>query len=113
MHWPDEIRDPAAVHPPDQKVSEEEIEGALALMESMARDDLNGRELKHAYTDALAKIIEARLEDRELPDAPEPEQPAQVLDLMAALNESVQKARPPEATPTYTNRPRRPRPTRR
>ena len=93
MRWPDEIRDPSAVDPPNEKVSEEEIEGALALMESMSRDDLDGPEFEDTYTDALAKIIEAKREDRELPEVPEPEKPAQVLDLMAALNESVEKAK--------------------
>jgi DNA end-binding protein Ku len=93
MRWPDEIRDPAAVDPPNETVSEEEIEGALALMESMSRDDLDGPEFEDTYTDALAKIIEAKREDRELPEVPEPEKPAQVLDLMAALNESVEKAK--------------------
>jgi DNA end-binding protein Ku len=93
MHWPDEIRDPAAIDPPNETVSEEEIEGALALMESMSRDDLDGPEFEDTYTDAIAKIIEAKRDDRELPDVPEPEKPAQVLDLMAALTESVEKAK--------------------
>src|SRR3954465_2289695 len=34
MRWPDEVRDPAAVDPPDEQVSEKEIEGALALIDS-------------------------------------------------------------------------------
>jgi DNA end-binding protein Ku len=93
MRWPDEVRDPAAVDPPHEKVSEEEIEGALALMESMSRDDLDGPEFEDSYTDALAKIIESKREDKPLPDAPEPEQPGKVLDLMAALTESVQQAK--------------------
>jgi DNA end-binding protein Ku len=93
MRWPDEIRDPAAVDPPNEKVSEEEIESALALMESMARDDLEGPEFEDAYTDAMAKIIEAKREDRELPAIPEPEQPGELVDLMAALQESVSKAK--------------------
>ncbi|MFJ8786930.1 Ku protein [Streptomyces sp. NPDC102476] len=93
MRWPDEVRDPAVVDPPHEKVSDEEIEGALALMESMSRDDLDGPEFEDSYTDALAKVIEAKRDDRELPEAPTPEQPAQVLDLMAALNESVKNAK--------------------
>jgi DNA end-binding protein Ku len=93
MHWPDEIRDPAAVDPPNEQVSDEEIEGALALMETMTRDDLDGPEFEDAYTDALAKIIESKREDRPLPEVAEPEQPAKVLDLMAALTESVEKAK--------------------
>ncbi|WSQ06356.1 Ku protein [Streptomyces sp. NBC_01231] len=93
MHWPDEIRDPAELLPPPTEVSEEEIEGALALMESMTREDLEGPEFEDAYTDAMAKIIEAKREDRELPEVPEPEKPGEVLDLMAALTESVNKAK--------------------
>ncbi|MFC4502952.1 MULTISPECIES: Ku protein [Streptomyces] len=93
MRWPDEIRDPAELLPPPTEVSGDEIEGAVALMETMARDDLEGPEFEDRYTDAMAKIIEAKREDRELPEVPEPERPGEVLDLMAALNESVQKAK--------------------
>jgi DNA end-binding protein Ku len=93
MHWPDEIRDPAAVDPPNEQVSDEEIEGALALMETMSRDDLDGPDFEDTYTDALAKIIESKREDKPLPEVAEPEQPAKVLDLMAALTESVEKAK--------------------
>ncbi|MFI1700422.1 Ku protein [Streptomyces bobili] len=93
MHWPDEIRDPAELLPPPTEVTEEEIDGALALMETMSRDDLEGDEFQDTYTEAMAKIIEAKREDKALPEAPEPEQPSKVLDLMAALNESVQKAK--------------------
>ncbi|MGQ5640579.1 MULTISPECIES: hypothetical protein [unclassified Streptomyces] len=45
------------------------------------------------YTEAIARIIEVKREEKPLPEAPEPEQPAAVLDLMAALNESVQRAK--------------------
>jgi DNA end-binding protein Ku len=93
MHWPDEIRDPSSLLPPPTEVSEDEIARAVTLMESMTRDDLDGPEFEDAYTEAIAKIIEAKREDRELPEAPEPEKPAQVLDLMAALTESVEKAK--------------------
>ena len=57
------------------------------------RDHLEGSAFTAPYADALAKIIEAKREDKPLPEAPEPEQPAKVLDLMAALNESVQQAK--------------------
>lgn len=93
MRWPDEVRDPAAVGPPQETVSDEEIEGALALIDRMSREDLEGPEFTDAYTDALAKVIEAKREDKPLPDVPEPQQPGKVLDLMAALTESVQQAK--------------------
>ncbi|MER6187059.1 Ku protein [Streptomyces sp. NPDC001652] len=93
MRWPDEVRDPAAVDPPHEAVGEQEIEGALALIDRMTREGLEGPEFTDAYTDALAKIIEAKREEKPLPDVLEPEQPGKVLDLMAALTESVQQAR--------------------
>jgi DNA end-binding protein Ku len=93
MRWPDEIRDPAVVDPPTVDVTDDEIDSALALMDSMTRDDLEGAEFRDTYTEALAQIIEAKCEDHELPAAPEQaEQPGPIVDLMAALQESVQKA---------------------
>jgi DNA end-binding protein Ku len=94
MRWPDEIRDPSELVPEPVEVSDEEIDGALALMDSMTRDDLDDPEFRDTYTEAVAQIIEAKREDKPLPQAPEPEaQPGQLVDLMAALNESVKKAR--------------------
>ncbi|MEU9271775.1 Ku protein [Streptomyces sp. NPDC048251] len=93
MHWPDEIRDPTELLPEPVDVSEQEIKGALALMESMSRDDLEGDDFKDTYTEAMEKIIEAKREEKPLPEAPKPEQPGRVLDLMAALEESVSKAK--------------------
>jgi DNA end-binding protein Ku len=92
MYWPDEIRDPTELLPAPVEVTEEEIDGALALIESMTREDLEGPEFHDAYTDALAQIIKAKRDDQPLPEAPEPEAGGKVLDLMAALQESVSKA---------------------
>jgi DNA end-binding protein Ku len=94
MRWPDEIRDPSELLPPPVELSDEEIEGALALMDSMTREDLEGEEFQDTYTEALEQIIEAKREHREPPALPEPEgEPGQIVDLMAALTQSVQKAR--------------------
>ncbi|MFF8947125.1 Ku protein [Streptomyces sp. NPDC014864] len=93
MRWPDEIRDPAELAPPAVDIDDTEIEGALALMDTMSRDDLEGEEFRDTYTEALEQIIEAKREEKPLPEAPEPEKPGKVLDLMAALNASVEKAK--------------------
>jgi DNA end-binding protein Ku len=94
MRWPDEIRDPSELLPEPVELSDDEIDGALALMDSMTREDLEGDDFQDTYTEALEQIIEAKREHREPPAMPEPEQkPGQIVDLMAALNESVQKAR--------------------
>jgi hypothetical protein len=70
------------------------IDGALALMDSMTREDLEGEEFEDTYIEALSQIIEAKREHREPPKLQEPEaEPGQIVDLMAALTESVQQAR--------------------
>lgn len=93
MRWPDEVRDPTIVDPPTVEVTDDEIDGALALMDTMAVDDLTGPDFRDTYTEALAEVIEAKRADKPLPEAPQPEEPGKVLDLMAALQESVQKAK--------------------
>jgi DNA end-binding protein Ku len=94
MRWPDEIRDPASLTPPPVEVTEEEIKGALALMDTMTVEELTGPEYRDAYTEAVAKLIKAKRENREMPAAPEPAaETGQLVDLMAALNASVAKAR--------------------
>jgi DNA end-binding protein Ku len=93
MRWPDEIRNPAELLPSPAELSDEEIERALALMDTMTVEDLDALGATDAYTEAIAQIIEAKREDKPLPEAPEPEEPGQILDLMAALNASVEKAK--------------------
>jgi hypothetical protein len=46
MRWPDEIRDPSSLIPPSVEVSDEEIDRALALMDTMTRDDLDSPEFR-------------------------------------------------------------------
>ncbi|WP_181412118.1 hypothetical protein [Streptomyces griseorubiginosus] len=103
MRWPDEVRAPAAVDPPHETVSQEEIDGALALIGRMTYEELEGPEFTDTYTDALAKVIVAKREEKPLPDIPEPEQPCNVLDLMAALTESVQQAKASRGEDAYVH----------
>jgi DNA end-binding protein Ku len=94
MRWDDEIRDPAELAPTPVEVTDEEIEEAQLLIESMAVNDLEGPEFVDHYTEALEQVIEAKQEGHAPPEIPEREAPTGgVVDLMAALEESVQKAR--------------------
>ncbi|WEO92692.1 Ku protein [Streptomyces sp. FXJ1.172] len=92
--WPDEVRDPAAVVPPPVQLEDEEIDEALALVEAMTRDSLEGPQFADHYTDALHEVIEAKRDARQLPEVAEPAaRPGQLVDLMAALQQSVDEAR--------------------
>ncbi|MEU8526470.1 Ku protein [Streptomyces sp. NPDC048629] len=94
MRWDDEIRDPSELAPDAVDLTDEEVEGALALMETMTVEHLADLELVDHYRDALAEVIEAKAEHRPpqpVSEAPEPA--GHVVDLMAALEASVQEAR--------------------
>jgi DNA end-binding protein Ku len=93
MRWDDEIRDPSGLAPEPVDLSDDEIAEAQLLIERMTFDDLSGLDLADRYTDALADVIEAKREGKAPPGAPEePEPQGRVVDLMAALQESVARA---------------------
>jgi len=95
MRWDDEIRDPSELAPDEVDLTDEEIERAMALMDSMTVETLDELELTDLYREALVEVIEAKAEHRE-PQAVGGEQAApagEVVDLMAALEQSVQEAR--------------------
>ncbi|OQQ13862.1 Ku protein [Streptomyces sp. M41(2017)] len=93
MHWADEIRDPAELKPEDVKLTKDEIAEAEHLIERLTRDDLEGEEFTDRYTQAVEALLEAKREHRAPPAVEEPKAPGKVVDLMAALQESVAKAK--------------------
>ncbi|MFD4547321.1 Ku protein [Streptomyces sp. NPDC058466] len=93
MRWDDEIRNPSELAPEAVELTDEEIAEAEQLIDRLSRDDLEGPEFTDRYTEAVEQLIEAKREHREPPRAEEPKEAGQVVDLMAALKESVAKAR--------------------
>ncbi|MFF8610865.1 Ku protein [Streptomyces sp. NPDC015346] len=95
MRWDDEVRDPAEVTPPEIDLTEEEIAEGLSLMEALSVDRLDDLELVDHYRDALVEVIEAKAEHRDVRPAEGTEEApsGRVVDLMAALQESVAKAK--------------------
>jgi DNA end-binding protein Ku len=94
MRWDDEIRDADEAAPKQAvDVGDAEIDAAVQLIEGMTIDDLEGEEFTDRYRTALEEVIRAKSEGKAPPEMPEEEEPAgQVVDLMAALEQSVQKA---------------------
>ncbi|MFF7334814.1 Ku protein [Streptomyces sp. NPDC090306] len=94
MRWDDEIRSPAELAPGAVDVSDAEVDEAVHLIDRLSRDGLEGDDLRDTYTEALHELIEAKREGAALPETPEPaEQSGRVLDLMAALQQSVDAAK--------------------
>jgi DNA end-binding protein Ku len=93
MRWPDEIRDASAVAPPATDIDDSEVDGAVALIDAMTTEDLT--QFRDEYRTALEELISAKTEHRKpQPVGAAPEAAGgEVVDLMAALNASVEQAR--------------------
>ncbi len=97
LHWPDEIRSTEELSlAEDVKVSPAEIKMAESLIEMMARK-FDPSEFKDEYKEAVEEIVEAKVEKRQIVEAPEPAAATTVVDLMAALKASVERAKQSEA----------------
>lgn len=86
--YPDEIRVSADEPLPSVKINEKELQMATHLIELMEQD-FDPEKYKDHYRQALKKVIEAKMDGREI--AVEEEAPrAKVVDLMEALRTSVE-----------------------
>jgi DNA end-binding protein Ku len=99
MLWPDEVRQPDfAILDDDVDLRPQELKMAASLVESMA-SDFNPDEFTDGYRGAVAELIEAKLErgeSAELPgteEAGEQTSTGEVIDLLTALQRSVNRAR--------------------
>ncbi|MFI1257986.1 Ku protein [Streptomyces netropsis] len=92
MYWPDEVRDSGDLAPPSSvTVRPQELKMATSLMDTLSEDfDLDA--LEDEYEVALAELISAHLEDRPAPKKETAPAPDNVIDLMAALQASIDRA---------------------
>ncbi|AVZ75303.1 Ku protein [Streptomyces lunaelactis] len=91
--WPDEIRAPGSVAPDTEvSVRDAELDLADALMDTLGEVDLDS--LHDDYRAAVETMIEAKMEGGVVSPEPAPaEGGGQVIDLMAALENSVRAAK--------------------
>src|SRR5438874_8927459 len=99
MLWPDEIRQ-ATFDFLDQDVTvrPQELAMATSLIESMT-GDFEPDQYTDDYRAALQEVIEAKVAGREVVVPEEEAEPAAVVDLMAALRASVERARAARGEP--------------
>ncbi|HEY8472715.1 MAG TPA: Ku protein [Natronosporangium sp.] len=119
MLWPDEVRVPEFNFLDEEvEVREPELAMAASLIDSMT-GDFNPELYTDNYREALQKVIDAKVEGREIERPAEPEEAPAAIDLMAALRASVERAQaargeepdgePVEPTPITAARSRRQR----
>ncbi len=90
--WPDEVRAPEGVAPDaGVTIRDQELDLADALMDTLGEIELE--DLHDEYREALEEVVAAKASGEAPPQTPEPATSGKVLDLMAALENSVRAAR--------------------
>jgi DNA end-binding protein Ku len=97
LFYPDEIRLERSVDLDKVKVSDRELEMAFTLID-IFRKPFDPGEYHDHYREALAELIEAKLEGKQVVSAPAPRE-SRVIDLADALKRSVEAARKEAAKP--------------
>ncbi len=113
LYYPDEIRQERGIDLDRVKVSEREMEMAFTLIE-LLKKPFDPSEYRDHYREALAELIEAKLDGKQVVTAP-PARDARVIDLAEALKRSVEAAKKgrskapasTRARPTRTRRTRK------
>ncbi|MGW7617643.1 non-homologous end joining protein Ku [Streptomyces antimycoticus] len=92
LHWPDEIRSAEGLAPRAVDISDSEVDEAMALMEAIGGTDIS--QYRDQYREAVEAVIEAKTAGVEPPEMEAPAEPkGKVVDLMAALQDSVRAAK--------------------
>ncbi|HET9852343.1 MAG TPA: Ku protein [Candidatus Limnocylindrales bacterium] len=93
IYWPDEIRALDELDLPDE---EPEIKPAEKKMASQLIEAMTGTfdpsNYRDEYREALMQVIESKIEGREIVEVEADEEPTKLVDLMAALQASVNAA---------------------
>jgi DNA end-binding protein Ku len=99
IHFPDEVRSAADIPnvPADDKVTEKELDTAIMLIDQLTTT-FNPEKYTDDYRTALIELIESKSSGKEIVTPVEKEQKSNVTDLMAALQASIDKTKPKQAT---------------
>jgi DNA end-binding protein Ku len=94
LHWPDEIRAISDLELPEEEYDFKPAEKAMAkqLVAAMT-GEFEPQKYKDEYRDALMQIIQQKVEGKELVEPAPVEESGKLIDLMAALEASVNAAK--------------------
>jgi DNA end-binding protein Ku len=88
MYYADEVRDSAGLIPQEAELRKAEVEMAKTLVENLSAE-FDPAKYDDTYRKELLELIEAKAAGQPLPEPEEPQ--AEVVDLMQALRESVER----------------------
>lgn len=101
LHFPDEVRSPLDVPnvPEENTISEKELETAILLIDQLTTE-FNPEKYTNEYRTALMELIEMKRSGQDIVTPAQKEIKANVTDLMAALQASIDKTKPKKGLPT-------------
>ena len=108
MYYAEEVREVESFGAPDVEIKEAEIKVAHQLIEALA-DEWDPEKYHDSFQDNLKKLIETKLEGGTIQAVEQPKKLAPVVDLMAALKESLENAKKPAASERRVQREAEPR----
>jgi DNA end-binding protein Ku len=97
MYYAEEVREVESFGAPDVEIKEAEIKIAHQLIEALA-GEWDPEKYHDTFQENLKKLIEAKLEGGEIQAVEQPKKLAPVVDLMAALKESLAQTKKPAAS---------------
>jgi DNA end-binding protein Ku len=103
MYFADEVRDFGEIERGQSaKIAEREMELALQLIKGLASEAFQPEQYKDEYRQRVLELVNSKAEGKQLTAAPAVAERPRVVDLMAALKESLAKGgrKPPTKAPT-------------
>ena len=97
MYYAEEVREVESFGAPDVEIKDAEIKVAHQLIEALA-GDWDPEKYHDTFQENLKKLIETKLEGGEIQAVEQPKKLAPVVDLMAALKESLAQTKKPAAS---------------
>ncbi|WP_462411887.1 non-homologous end joining protein Ku [Neobacillus sp. Marseille-QA0830] len=99
IHYPDEVRKASDVPnvPADDKVTEKELDTAILLIDQLT-SEFEPEKYTDEYRTALLELIETKRQGQEFVTTAAKDTPSNVTDLMAALQASIDRTKPGNAT---------------
>ncbi|MCU1450897.1 MAG: Ku protein [Acidimicrobiales bacterium] len=109
LYYADEVVDPDELEgiPHDVEVSDRELKIARQLIESLATE-FEPEQYRDEYRERVLDLIEKKAEGQEVVLQPQTEEPAQVVDLMAALEASLAAVKDAKDDKTKDDKPGKP-----
>lgn len=108
LHYADEVRPISEVPIPSGDVKDTELKLAMNLVQQLATDEFRPEQYRDEVRERVMELINQKIEGEDITHATSEEAPAtQIIDLMAALKASLEKAEPPKAKAASKSAPKK------